>query len=57
MAQDSSNDSRYWRDKYLDLVNEHDGLKQKTAKHDLLRRALVVTSLLGTGKTAKSTRA
>lgn len=54
MAQDSSNDSRYWRDKYLDLVNEHDGLKLKSSKqHDLLRRALVVTSLLGTGQNSQ----
>ncbi|MEN9465518.1 MAG: hypothetical protein RL217_1699 [Pseudomonadota bacterium] len=54
MAQDSNNDSRYWRDKYLDLVNEHDGLKLKSSKqHDLLRRALVVTSLLGTGQSSR----
>ncbi len=43
---------KYWHDKYFSLLNEFEELTQaSTEKHELLRRGLVMTTLLAEGQT------
>ena len=54
MSQESDNSSKTinkWRDKYLDLIEQHEQLeKSSESKQDQMRRALVVVSLLAEGQ-------
>lgn len=52
MASPNDRDpSNYWRDKYLNLLNDYEVLeKSSTQQHEALRRGLVVTSLLAEGQ-------
>lgn len=53
MATNSGNDaSTYWRDKYLSLLDNFETLEaQQNSQYEVLRRGLVVTSLLAEGQT------
>ncbi|WP_420588709.1 GGDEF domain-containing protein [Bacterioplanoides sp.] len=52
MAQGAGSDSaRRWRDKYLNLIDEHEKLKRSSAQDlDQYRRGLVMVSLLAEGQ-------
>lgn len=51
MAEDAGDSVRRWRDKYLDLVEDHETLKHSSdEQQDQLRRALVMVSLLAEGQ-------
>lgn len=52
MANNSERDaSSYWRDKYLNLLNDFERLEAASnQKHDAMRRGLVITSLLAEGQ-------
>jgi diguanylate cyclase len=54
MSQESDNSSKAinkWRDKYLNLIEQHEQLeKSSESKQDQMRRALVVVSLLAEGQ-------
>lgn len=46
-----SSSARRWRDKYLDLLDSHEKLKQSSEQqHDQMRRGLVMVSLLAAGQ-------
>ncbi|MGK0248239.1 MAG: diguanylate cyclase [Oleispira sp.] len=50
-SDNSSKDTHKWRDKYLDLIEQHEQYeKSSERKYDQLRRALVVVSLLAEGQ-------
>lgn len=52
-ANSKRDDSRYWRDKYLDLLDTHEKLENRTqVEYEQLRRGLVVTSLLAEGQSS-----
>jgi len=52
MAEGAGSESaRRWRDKYLDLLDQHEKLQRTTEEqHDQLRRGLVMVSLLAAGQ-------
>ncbi|UXD89176.1 GGDEF domain-containing protein [Thalassolituus hydrocarboniclasticus] len=54
MAEGTGSDSaRRWRDKYLDLLDSHEKLKNSSElQHDQMRRGLVMVSLLAEGQAA-----
>jgi len=54
MAEGAGSDSaRRWRDKYLDLLDSHEKLKNTSEQqHDQMRRGLVMVSLLAEGQAA-----
>ena len=56
MAEGTGSDSaRRWRDKYLDLLDSHEKLKNSSElQHDQMRRGLVMVSLLAEGQAAHS---
>lgn len=54
MVDVSENDTtKYWRDKYLDLLDDHDKLKKSAdTSQEQMRRGLVMVSLLAEGQAA-----
>ncbi|MDK2779213.1 MAG: GGDEF domain-containing protein [Pseudomonadota bacterium] len=51
MTEGAGSSARRWRDKYLDLLDSHEKLKNSSEQqHDQMRRGLVMVSLLAEGQ-------